>query len=311
MPQRLLQAGAPARHPLDGTVAGLSLVVASLPLLGALINGAVAIMPVDGPGIVRLGGGAGGHGARLCVGGRHVRIDDPRRRVDRSLHPQLRTVDPGRSAGHRVGLQIDQLSMVMALVITGVGTLIHFFSLAYMQDDPGYARYFAYLNLFVACMLTLVLGASYPVMFVGWEGVGLCSYLLIGFWFSDRANVAAGTKAFVVNRIGDFGFLVAMFLMWNTVQRLDFVGAHAALSLMGGSPAVLAIALFLFLGCVGKSAQLPLYVWLPDAMAGPTPVSALIHAATMVTAVCIWWRARARYLRARRRRPCWSQPSVG
>ena len=181
-------------------------------------------------------------------------------------------------------LQLDQLSILMVLVITGVGSLIHLFSVGYMRDDASYARYFAYLNLFVAFMLVLVLGASYPVLFVGWEGVGLASYLLIGFWFSDKANAEAGKKAFVVNRVGDFGFLVAMFLIWVTTQQLDFIGAHAALGAMAGTPVVLAIALFLFIGCAGKSAQLPLYIWLPDAMAGPTPVSALIHAATMVTA---------------------------
>lgn len=181
-------------------------------------------------------------------------------------------------------LHLDQLSMLMMLVVTGVGALIHLFSIGYMQDDPGYARYFAYLNLFVGFMLVLVLGGSYPVVFVGWEGVALASYLLIGFWFTDVANADAGKKAFVVNRVGDFGFLVAMFLIWNTTRRLDFIGAHEVLAGMGGSTVVLSIALFLFIGCVGKSAQLPLYIWLPDAMAGPTPVSALIHAATMVTA---------------------------
>jgi NADH-quinone oxidoreductase subunit L len=154
-----------------------------------------------------------------------------------------------------------------------------------MQDDPGYPRYFAYLNLFVSFMLVLVLGASYPVLFVGWEGVGLCSYLLIGFWFTDKANADAGKKAFIVNRIGDFGFLVAMFLMFANFGVLDFLGVAAAAPGAGfNSPLVTWICLFLFLGCAGKSAQIPLYVWLPDAMAGPTPVSALIHAATMVTA---------------------------
>jgi NADH-quinone oxidoreductase subunit L len=181
--------------------------------------------------------------------------------------------------------QLDQLSMVMVLVITGVGTLIHIFSIGYMRDDPGYPRFFAYLNLFVAFMLVLVLGASYPVLFVGWEGVGLCSYLLIGFWFSDKANADAGKKAFIVNRIGDFGFLIAMFLLFANLQTLDFAGVAAAAPTLGfDSPLVTTICLFFFLGCAGKSAQLPLYVWLPDAMAGPTPVSALIHAATMVTA---------------------------
>src|SRR5688572_14941583 len=178
--------------------------------------------------------------------------------------------------------QLDQLSMVMVLVITGVGSLIHIFSIGYMRDDPGYPRYFAYLNLFVFFMLVLVLGASYPVLFVGWEGVGLCSYLLIGFWFSDKANADAGKKAFIVNRIGDFGFLIAMFLLFTNVGSLDFLGVERAATTLS-SPVVTAVCLFLFLGCAGKSAQLPLYVWLPDAMAGPTPVSALIHAATMVT----------------------------
>jgi NADH-quinone oxidoreductase subunit L len=181
--------------------------------------------------------------------------------------------------------QLDHLSIVMTLVITGVGALIHVFSVGYMRDDPGYPRYFAYLNLFVFFMLVLVLGANYPVLFVGWEGVGLCSYLLIGFWFSEKQNADAGKKAFIVNRIGDFGFLVAMFLLFANLSTLDFTGiAAAAPSLQPGGALVTAICLFLFLGCVGKSAQIPLYVWLPDAMAGPTPVSALIHAATMVTA---------------------------
>ena len=181
---------------------------------------------------------------------------------------------------------LDQLSIVMVLVITGVGMLIHVFSVGYMRDDPGYPRYFAYLNLFVFFMLVLVLGASYPVLFVGWEGVGLCSYLLIGFWFSDKANADAGKKAFIVNRIGDFGLLVAMFLLFSNDIPLDFVGGRetAMTVYAGGSTVITAICLFMFLGCAGKSAQIPLYTWLPDAMAGPTPVSALIHAATMVTA---------------------------
>src|SRR4051812_41609719 len=179
--------------------------------------------------------------------------------------------------------QLDQLSMVMILVITGVGMLIHLFSVGYMQDDPGYPRYFAYLNLFVAFMLVLVMGASYPVMFVGWEGVGLCSYLLIGFWYLDRANADAGKKAFIMNRIGDFGFLVAMFMLFANIGTLDFEGVRSQATALGPS-VVTWICLFFFLGCTGKSAQIPLYTWLPDAMAGPTPVSALIHAATMVTA---------------------------
>ncbi|PYO43818.1 MAG: NADH-quinone oxidoreductase subunit L [Gemmatimonadetes bacterium] len=183
-------------------------------------------------------------------------------------------------------LQLDQLSAVMILIVTGVGALIHVFSVGYMHDDPGYARYFAYLNLFVFFMLTLVLGASFPVMFVGWEGVGLCSYLLIGFWFNEKINADAGNKAFIVNRIGDFGFLVAMFLIFWRVGSLDFatVFAKAPAVFPPAGALITAITLLLFLGCTGKSAQIPLYTWLPDAMQGPTPVSALIHAATMVTA---------------------------
>ena len=182
-------------------------------------------------------------------------------------------------------VRLDQLSMVMTLVVTGVGSLIHLFSVGYMRDDGAYARYFAYLNLFVFFMLLLVLGSSYALAFVGWEGVGLCSYLLIGFWFTEKANADAGKKAFIVNRIGDFGFLVAMFLIFWNFGTLEYDGVAAAASTVAvGSAVVTVIALFLFLGCAGKSAQIPLYVWLPDAMAGPTPVSALIHAATMVTA---------------------------
>jgi NADH-quinone oxidoreductase subunit L len=152
-----------------------------------------------------------------------------------------------------------------------------------MQDDPGYPRYFAYLNLFVAFMLVLVMGASYPVMFVGWEGVGLCSYLLIGFWYLDEANANAGKKAFIMNRIGDFGFLIAMFMLYANLGTIEFEGVRATAASLNPNVTTW-ICLFFFLGCTGKSAQIPLYTWLPDAMAGPTPVSALIHAATMVTA---------------------------
>ena len=182
--------------------------------------------------------------------------------------------------------QVDQLSAVMLMVVTGVSALIHIYSVGYMGEDPGYARYFAYLNLFVFFMLVLVLGANFPVMFVGWEGVGLCSYLLIGFWYEDKVNADAGKKAFIVNRIGDFGFLVAMFLIFQATGSLDFreVFAAAPATFEVGGPVITLITLMLFLGCTGKSAQIPLYTWLPDAMAGPTPVSALIHAATMVTA---------------------------
>ncbi|HKI96097.1 MAG TPA: NADH-quinone oxidoreductase subunit L [Gemmatimonadales bacterium] len=185
-----------------------------------------------------------------------------------------------------VTFQVDQLSSVMLMVITGVGTLIHIFSIGYMREDDGYARYFAYLNLFIFFMLILVLGASFPLLFVGWEGVGLCSYLLIGFWYTEKANADAGKKAFIMNRIGDFGFLIAMFMIYRATGTLNFTEVFSAAPqvFQVAGPAITAITLFLFLGCTGKSAQIPLYTWLPDAMAGPTPVSALIHAATMVTA---------------------------
>ena len=183
-------------------------------------------------------------------------------------------------------IQLDQLSMVMMLVVTGVGFLIHVFSVGYMGDDAGYPRYFAYLNLFVFFMLVLVMGASYPVMFVGWEGVGLCSYLLIGYWFSDEEKASAGKKAFIVNRIGDLGFLLAMFLLFGAFGSVEYGGvlggAENVFEYGGGI--VTAVTLLFLLAATGKSAQIPLYIWLPDAMAGPTPVSALIHAATMVTA---------------------------
>src|SRR3989442_5213769 len=185
-----------------------------------------------------------------------------------------------------LALQLDHLSAVMLLVVTGVGALIHVFSVGYMHEDPGYACYFAYLKLLVFFMLVLVLGANFPVMFIGWEGVGLCSYLLIGFWFNERVNADAGKKAFIVNRIGDTGFLIAMFLIFRQLGTLDFAEgfARAPQQLAAGGGAVTVITLFLFLGCTGKSAQIPLYTWLPDAMQAPTPVSALIHTATMVTA---------------------------
>lgn len=186
-----------------------------------------------------------------------------------------------------LGILLDPLSMVMMLVVTGVSFVIHIYSVGYMGKDPGYSRYFAYLNLFVFFMLLLVLANNYPLMFVGWEGVGLCSYLLIGFWFSDEAKAKAGMKAFVVNRIGDFGFLIGLFLLWKTFQTFTFSGVAGEVlkNISSGVDLPLSlIALTLFIGATGKSAQIPLYVWLPDAMAGPTPVSALIHAATMVTA---------------------------
>ncbi|MDZ4225179.1 MAG: NADH-quinone oxidoreductase subunit L, partial [bacterium] len=193
-----------------------------------------------------------------------------------------------------IGLKFDQLSLVMGLIVTGVGSLIHLYSMGYMGHDKGYTRYFSYLNLFLFFMLLLVLADNLVLLFVGWEGVGLCSYLLIGFWFEDQEKAAAGKKAFIVNRIGDAGFLLGMFLIYTTLAganlsavdhgwrffSFEVIHQYSAYLLPYATP----ICLLLFVGACGKSAQIPLYVWLPDAMAGPTPVSALIHAATMVTA---------------------------
>src|SRR5687767_2932284 len=318
LPGLPVQEAAGAAHPLAGTIADLVWLVPVLPFIGFLVNGMLSLLPAThmGPADPAAAGHDHGHagegdadhghddhhvarhpyhrivslvgpavlgiafaltvGIFFALSGAHA--EEP---FVRTLFPWLVTGDLHLNAA----LQVDQLSIVMTMVVTGVGFLIHVFSVGYMQDDPGYPRYFAYLNLFVFFMLVLVLGASYPVLFVGWEGVGLCSYLLIGFWFSDKANADAGKKAFIVNRIGDFGLLVAMFLLFANLGALDFIGiTERSSQLQAGGALVTAICLFMFLGCAGKSAQIPLYVWLPDAMAGPTPVSALIHAATMVTA---------------------------
>ncbi len=205
--------------------------------------------------------------------------------------PWIRSYFPWIEAGNlraSFALQIDQLTVVMLLVVTGVGWLIHLYSTGYMADDAGYRRFFSYLNLFMFFMLMLVLAANYVVLFVGWEGVGLCSYLLIGFWFLKKTATDAGNKAFWVNRIGDFGFLLGLFLLFRQFGTLDFApifrDSAAMPSEASGHGVLTAITLLLLAGATGKSAQLPLYVWLPDAMEGPTPVSALIHAATMVAA---------------------------
>jgi NADH-quinone oxidoreductase subunit L len=183
---------------------------------------------------------------------------------------------------------LDQLSLVMLLVVTGVGFLIHIYSVGYMWDDPSYYRFFTYLNLFMFFMLTLVLAGNYLVMFIGWEGVGLASYLLIGFWFTKDSAAAAGKKAFIVNRIGDFGFLIALFLLIKHFGSLNFEQVFGAVTPLpaetAGAGLLTSVGILLMVGACGKSAQIPLYIWLPDAMEGPTPVSALIHAATMVTA---------------------------
>ena len=214
----------------------------------------------------------------------------------RGLSPEARAIEQTlytwiASGDLNIGLsfRVDPLSAVMILVITGIGSLIHIYSTAYMHDevDSEFARYFSYLNLFASFMLVLVLGANFPLMFVGWEGVGLCSYLLIGFWFKKKSANDAGKKAFIVNRVGDYAFILGMLAIFAKFGTLDFQGVASAVAAMPVETGfgILSLAtLLLFIGATGKSAQIPLYTWLPDAMEGPTPVSALIHAATMVTA---------------------------
>src|SRR6266581_212397 len=205
--------------------------------------------------------------------------------------PHIERVAPWLRAGNfraDFAFYLDQLSLVMLLVVTGVGFLIHIYSVGYMWEEGGFYRFFSYLNLFMFFMLTLVLANNYLVMFIGWEGVGLASYLLIGFFFLRDSAASAGKKAFIVNRVGDFGFLIALFLLIKHFGSLDFTQVFQQVASLSpetaGAGLLTAIGLLLMVGAAGKSAQLPLYVWLPDAMEGPTPVSALIHAATMVTA---------------------------
>jgi NADH-quinone oxidoreductase subunit L len=214
-----------------------------------------------------------------------------------SLPPELRSIQTSwfdwivsGSFSASFAFLYDPLSAVMMLVVTGVGFLIHLYSIGYMHGDGGYSRYFAYLNLFTFAMLSLVMANNLILLYLGWEGVGLCSYLLIGFWFHKKSAIDAGKKAFIVNRVGDFGFAIGIMLLFWTFQAAGHPTvnlheiAHLAPQVLGGTGMATAITLLFFLGATGKSAQLPLYVWLPDAMEGPTPVSALIHAATMVTA---------------------------
>jgi len=301
------------------------------PLLGFLFNLTFGVRVLGR----RRGAAEGGHGGHATSGGPHPLIGlvacatvllsflvsvwavvAAHGNPDHAIAETLWTWIPGGALETAVGGQagttpfqvdwaylLDPLSSVMVLVVTFVGLLIHVYSIGYMGHDPGYARYMAYLNLFMFAMLTLVLGANYAVLFVGWEGVGLCSYLLIGFWFEKQSASDAGKKAFIVNRIGDAGFLVGMFLVFVTFGSLDFRTVMAAAAEMpvehawGGTLTL--IGLLLFVGATGKSAQIPLHVWLPDAMEGPTPVSALIHAATMVTAgVYMVARSAALYVHA-------------
>ena len=253
-----------------------------LPLLGALLNGLVGrYTNARVSGALATAAIAGSFAAALALFLQFQQLPEEARLVTVNYLPWMHA---GSLCLDWV-LLLDPLSLLYALFVSGVATLIHLYSIGYMGKEPSFARYFAYLNLFCFAMLTLVLGGNYLVMFLGWEGVGLCSYLLIGFWFSDAEKASAGKKAFIVNRIGDFGFLMAVFLLFNQLGTLDFgLLAQKTGGLPVGHWLPTAAALFLFLGAVGKSAQIPLYVWLPDAMAGPTPVSALIHAATMVTA---------------------------
>ncbi len=293
---------------VSGILDGLWLVPA-LPLLGVVLNGILALfverpllLPAAGPPSAAAGHG---HGASyrtlvafiapgvvgaafvvalLCV--LSLAAAPPEGRIF------VQVLFPWIQAGAftaPVAFQLDPLSSVMALVVTGVGFLIHVYSVGYMSHERAFARYFVYLNLFMFAMLILVLADNYLLMFVGWEGVGLCSYLLIGFWYEKQSAADAGKKAFVVNRVGDFGFLLAMFLIFWTFGSVSYTEVFAKAPLLSGDGTLTtglatAITLLMFLGAAGKSAQIPLYVWLPDAMEGPTPVSALIHAATMVTA---------------------------
>jgi NADH-quinone oxidoreductase subunit L len=269
--------------PLAGTAADWAWLALVFPLVGFLANGALALRAPHAKRAVSVIG-VGSVVAAFVVSVA-VWFAVARGAPDSPHIVSLWTWIPAGPLRVELALHVDQLSALMLLVVTGVGSLIHLYSVGYMGADPGYARYFSYLNLFVLFMLVLVLGASFPVMFIGWEGVGLCSYLLIGFWYGDRANADAGKKAFIMNRIGDAGFILAMCLLWWQLRSLDYVVAfERADSLAAGGTIVTGATLLLFLGATGKSAQIPLYTWLPDAMAGPTPVSALIHAATMVTA---------------------------
>ncbi|MBI1744250.1 NADH-quinone oxidoreductase subunit L [Candidatus Acetothermia bacterium] len=252
--------------------------VPALPLLGFLIN-ALLGSRLDRKWVGIIGSGSVGLAFIIAVGGL-VRWFQ-----HNPTGPIIKPLFDWVSVGDftvRMSIHIDQLSLLMMLIITGVGGLIHIYSIGYMSHDRDYARYFAYLNLFTGSMLILVMADNYLLLFMGWEGVGLCSYLLIGHWFEKKTAADAARKAFIVNRIGDFGFLLGLFLIFQNAHSLNYLDVFKVLS-PTSSDATL-IGLLLFAGAVGKSAQIPLYVWLPDAMEGPTPVSALIHAATMVTA---------------------------
>ncbi len=257
--------------------------IPTLPLLGAIVNG-LGAGRISRKTVSAIGTGTVGAAFVIALGCFFslLRLPSEERVFVQTLFSWIDSGD--LSVPARLGL--DPLSAVMMLVVTGVGFLIHVYSTGYMGHEKAYGRYFAYLNLFTFSMLMLVLADNFLLLFFGWEAVGLCSYLLIGYWYQKPAAAQAGMKAFVVNRIGDWGFMIGIFLVFVTFGTLDFgrVFVEAPERLAMGSAMATAIALFLFVGAMGKSAQIPLHVWLPDAMEGPTPVSALIHAATMVTA---------------------------
>ena len=260
-----------------------------LPLIGAGINGFVGKrLPKSVIGVIGSGTVAVSFLISLSAFVAMMKLPEQQLPI---LRDYFTWIQAGRFQAE-FGFMLDHLSGLMILIVTGVGFLIHVYSTGYMAHEEGFYRYFAYLNLFVFFMLTLVLANNYLLMFVGWEGVGLCSYLLIGFWFTKKSAADAGKKAFIVNRVGDFGFILAVMMIFWTFDRIDFAGVFTRLTgesafsvePLGTIGALTTIGLLLFVGAAGKSAQFPLYVWLPDAMEGPTPVSALIHAATMVTA---------------------------
>ncbi|MEP0860441.1 MAG: NADH-quinone oxidoreductase subunit L [Ignavibacterium sp.] len=258
-----------------------------LPLLGFLINGIFGSRIKNEKVIGLIGSGVIGISFLIALGAFFETLSLPveQRQIIVSLFTWLNVGGLDVSFAY----QVDQLSLVMALIVTGVGFVIHVYSIGYMHGDKGFWKFFAYLNLFIFAMMNLILADNFVLLFLGWEGVGLCSYLLIGFWYDRKFEKSttsdAAKKAFIVNRIGDFGFLLGMFLIFLTFGSLNFNEVFSKASTFSVSASVYGfITLFLFIGATGKSAQIPLYVWLPDAMAGPTPVSALIHAATMVTA---------------------------
>lgn len=274
-------------------VSSVVFLIPLLPLIGAILNGFIALMcrsgkaPVPQPLVNVIGLGMPLLAFAVTVW-MYFFAKDPATGFTTS--PLWTWISAGDFTA-TLSFKVDRLSLVMSLVVTGVGSLIHLYSIGYMSHDKGYARYFAFLNLFLFAMLILILAGNMPLLFVGWEGVGLCSYFLIGFWFEDPAKAAAGKKAFIVNRIGDFGFLLGMFLLYKTLSTKGLAPGSGFLSFdmleqYKGDLFLVAtpVCFLLFIGAMGKSAQIPLYIWLPDAMAGPTPVSALIHAATMVTA---------------------------